>query len=315
MQIHIIDMDDGPDGGGGAALSAALSVRGINHRVWVDDALSSGWPHNTDHVEVSWISNADSLGKISSKALVIAGTRGAINGASKQNTLPTSLKDMLKAPRYLDALDSALESDIKTVPFALLVKTTDLEVMEKTFLASHLLYPDGEMASVSDGGDAWLKIERAARGNRLPVAAVGGSGAQMFQLAIVTRGRRCRASIALRVDQAYSAWRVAFGRVVCGKHWDRLADDAARLMGQTGIYTVWATILSGDDLPQFITARPTPPDWLSVAGTDGGILIDALIGSKDSTCRKPAAQTVYSAIPIDTPVTTETLLGRMPAND
>ena len=315
MQIDIIDMDDGPDGGGGAALSASLSVRGIKHTVWVDDALSSGWPTDTEHASVEWLADHEAFRSISDKSLVILGTRAAITHVNAQKHLPKSLERTLKAPRHIDALRAAHDGNARTVPYALLRDTTDLEVMEQTFLASHLLHADGEMLAVSDGGEAWLKIKRAARAKRLSAAAVGAKGAQMFQLAVVTKGNRCVASVALRVDQAYSAWRVAFGRVVCGKQWDRLADDAAQLMGQPGIYTVWATILDGDKRPQFITARPTPPDWLCVAGPDGGVLVDALLGDKKNKGEQPPAQRVYSAIPIDTPVTTETLLRRMPAND
>jgi hypothetical protein len=251
MQIDIIDMDDGPDGGGGAALSASLSVRGIKHTVWVDDALSSGWPTDTEHASVEWLADHEAFRSISDKSLVILGTRAAITHVNAQKHLPKSLERTLKAPRHIDALRAAHDGNARTVPYALLRDTTDLEVMEQTFLASHLLHADGEMLAVSDGG----------------------------------------------------------------KQWDRLADDAAQLMGQPGIYTVWATILDGDKRPQFITARPTPPDWLCVAGPDGGVLVDALLGDTKNKGEQPPAQRVYSAIPIDTPVTTETLLRRMPAND
>lgn len=314
MQLHIIDMNDGPDGGGGAALSHALSARGVSHNVWVDDALSSGWPVDCQDVNVCWLPSDGSKPGIDAKSIVLPGTEDAIALVAGWKKAPKALSDLLAVPRHVEALLAATSDDMKSVPFALLEETTELDVIEKTFLASHLLYTDGEIAAVTDGGEAWLKIERAHRKKRLPVAAVGAKGALMFQMGLVTRGKKAAAHLALRVDQSYSAWRVAFGRVVEGKHWERLADDTAQLLGKTGFYTVWATMLQGETRPRFITARPTPPDWLSVAGEDGGALVDALLNNKPLS-KSPAPQTVYSAIPIDTPVTTETLIERMPRND
>ena len=299
--ITILDIDDGPDGGGGAALLQALRRRGVASRGVAGELLVGGLQGEPADVEFAdleaWLAAHDDM-----PGRLVAGTRRAVG-----------LMSGIDGPEStLARWEQAREAALAVPPFALIEKTPDRDNLEETFAASHLLSDDGALSAVTDGGAAWLALKRLANDARLPALLVGVPGARLVEVACVVGDGRLLASAAVRIDAVSKTGRVGQCRSLDGKRWRRFARHCAELIEADGFHRVRCLDVHGQSKPRFVDAMAMPPDWLAIAGEEGGELVDAFLGrGSEDDAMHLAAGITYVAVPVDAPLPLEVLSRRM----
>ena len=312
---HVLDLDDGPGGGGGAALFRALRVRGVPCTATVVGFLAGGVRGAEPGLHFLHDGLPEDLGKaIPEASRIVLGTRRLAQRLARRSAedVPVPLRSFCGRPSGVEAVRRAEARDIPVVPFTMLSEAPRRAALMKTYRGSHVLDCEGRLIAARDGEEAWFRLRELERRGRFPAAVVGAPGARRFSCAVVIRNRVAVAAGAVVLDDATPAGRTGLARTVTGRPWIRFVDEVAEILRPDGIHTVEGLLLPGENRPRFTASHPVPPDWLPVAGKDGGLLLSAWLddAEPDDTIPFVEAGRFYAAVPIDEPVDARTLMER-----
>ena len=312
--VLVVDCEDAPHAGGGAALARALARRGIRHRSLAFESLASIPPEVESNGE--FIAEADLqvvLREVGPRARVLPGSTRAVRLLSEvalrdPSLLSLPLRRALMRPRHQSALAAALVHGLPCAPHRLLREPESGPTYGDPDAPSHLLLPSGVMQAVNSSDEAWFQARRARRAGDGPALGVGRLGARTFQAAIVARRGESRALAVLVLDGVSATGRVSLGRTVDGAVWREFAGKLASSPLMDGFALATACILPGETEPLLMDLRLSWPDWLEVAGPDGGPVLHAALGGKGGVV--PAGR-YYTAVPIDRPLDVDSLIARI----
>jgi hypothetical protein len=317
-RAFIIDIDDGPFGGGGAALLRCLRCRGTPFRAISFDPLSSGY-HDTLPGDDVVLVDAESMPErpfdFGSGERVFATSTRAIDWLERKaggarRALPEPLRRQIEVPRHLDLLRSR-SSDLLFAAFEIVEPGAPDDGRFAGFETGFILSADGRVRRVQGPLALWYELRRSHRGGDSPVAVIPSSGLRAYLFAVVVDARHLTASAVLAADALHESWRPALARSVDGRLWHRFAEDLAAFIAAEGIFHGIALAKVDGSAPRLLSMRPGVPSWIEIAGRDGGGLVDAMLGKKSAAPRHVPADRTFSSVPIDAPIRPEDIIARL----
>lgn len=312
--VHVVDLDDGPDGGGGPAMLRVLRSRGVPFRAWAFETLSSGYAAAGDLAHV--VPAEAGIALVDPADIVVAGSARALAFLEeKAHALPKGVEPPPWAltallPRHLEALRSARHA----LPVAAVEWHQSAPArlaLASSFKRGWILGASGRCRAVTDPEDAWLRLRRWLGGGEERTALVEGAGLRLAAFALTIRDARPAAYAALAVDVMHESWRIALGRTIDGDEWRTFAELVARHVAVDGLFHGLAIHSNQRGTPRFLTLRPGAPAWIEAAGPDGGCLLDTLLDDAfgPGVLAVPAGIAI-AAVPVDAPLTADELFLR-----
>ena len=308
--IHIIDMDDGPEGGGGAALGRLLTEKGIPHKCWVSSTMSSGWDASVETRCVGDEGLAQVIEDAGPDDMFVPTTRAArfwlAEVKEKTNVdFPESLARIMAMPVGVRSLLGAANAELPVVGFEVLSKPPERELCSKLFHGGWVLTDLGDLVALENGEEAWYRICQLFRRSTKSCALIPSVGCSLYIGSHLFVDGEARHATFMRVDSMRPSWRLALGRTVSGRVWDRATSELEHLDIKTGFFKSLWLFGAGRKKARFLASEPTPGAWLEI---DGDGLAEALFGSPKRHIA-PSGR-YYADAPIDLAITCSTLLER-----
>ena len=309
MKWHLVDMDDGPDGGGGVALAAALSRAGIEHKCWCFSTLASGWTDGTA-AELIRDTDADAFRKrFDSEDVLVPGTLRALSwlaGSGIDDDQGASIHEsVLDCVEPVGTLVEAGKAGVPLVEHELVMAKPVRRICAEQFHGGWILDERGYVHSVADGEEAWFRISAMRRKGSRRCALIPRLGRFLFAGCHLFRDGDVALSSWMRVDSMRPSWRPALGRTVSGRIWTRAAHDLTALEIREGfVHSLWAWN-AAHKKARLVALLPLPAPWLAAVQEE---LVAALQG--DGPVESPADR-CYADAPIDLALTENTLMERL----
>ncbi len=309
--IHIVDLDDGPDGGGGAALASMLRRMEIKHQCWTVSPMDSGWQQNSLAQCVDGPGLLEVIEDLGPDDLVVPGTRAALDWldtlrGDQDASWQSALEDLLDSPRGFASLTAAVVAEVPIAEHEVIVSKPDRKLCAKIFHGGWILKPDGVLVAVEDGGEAWFRLASLVRKGVGPCALIPSLGRDLFMgLHYFENENGCHHAF-FRADSIRPSWRMTMGRTVEGRVWNRAIDDMTHLKLPSGFFqTLWLNA-PGQRKARFVASMPLPSSSLVACERELAVAMK----SAESGVVTPSGL-YYADAPIDFAIDQSTLLERI----
>ncbi|MFT7617042.1 MAG: hypothetical protein ACI97A_000675 [Planctomycetota bacterium] len=309
-RFHILDLDDGPDGGGGATLARILSRSGVEHRCWAPSTLSSGWLASSNVVCTSEQDLVNELRGGTEAETYVPGTLATLSLLSRVDDefgedLNSELRGLLRSPWGLESLVEASDDSIQVADHLIFQGIADRKACQPMIGGGWMLTDNGELHSVEDDGEAWYRLNGAMRRDTNKAALIPAMKRHLYLGAHYIGGEDIRQSSFMRVDSMRPSWRPALGRTVDGRPWKRANDDLAELNLASGFWQTAWLFAPGETKASFVASLPVPAAWLQL---DEQAWVGALKNPHEF--HMTPADRFYADAPIDLAIECQTLLER-----
>ncbi len=310
QRIHIIDMDDGPGGGGGAALARVLVANSITHQCWTSSTLSSGWDASPETRCIDDEALAGVMNEAVNDDVFVAGTSAALGwlrrvAESAENEISESLSKLIEMPQGVRSLLVAGDAELPVAEYEVLVKAPERKLCSKLFHGGWILTDAGNLIGVANGEEAWYRTSQLFRRGMTMCALVPALQRSLYLGSHYFVDGEIRHAAFLRVDSMRPSWRPALGRTVTGRVWQRAVDELDGLNVKHGFLQSLWLLGAGAKQARFVASSPTPSAWL---GLDSDGIAAAMVGGASNGLTM--ADRYYADAPIDLAISCRTLMER-----
>lgn len=309
-KIYILDLDDGPDGGGGATLAKVLVNHGIRHESWVPTTMSSGWLQSESVSCTSEEELSTKLCQQQGDVQYIPGTHSVLGTLSRMiedcgDKLDSGLRQLLGSPRGIESLLRAEREDLPVANHVIVDRRLEENECQAMLAGGWMLDDEGLIHAIEDAGEAWYRNNQAHRSGAKRVALIPANRRLLVLGTHYVVDQDIRHSSFLRVDSIRPSWRPALGRTVAGRLWQRAEVDFMTLEPAPGFWQSAWLIAPGESTAQFVASMPLPSPWIQI---DPSAWVEAMQNPRES--KMSPADHFYADAPIDMAIDGKTLLAR-----